>query len=377
MAKIVYLSKYPPIEGGIAAKAFWLAKALGKQGHEIHIVTDRLDTETEYSHSIKGDGPASKNVFIHRPQGDIPWHIPNDNHRAVDLLDLAVQVIRETNADVIDTGYLIPYGLIGYLASQVTGVPFLLRHGGSDIQKFVKTGIWNNLIKNAFENASLVITDKINYDVIQPLSNHSTVLPPYVPDPSFFYHPDTVPKGQPILALIGKANYHWRHKGWHRVIDIMKHLRTKFKLVIVSQGIGIVEFRKYVEERIDGSVKWKNFVHPLKMPALFHSINGIFYLCRDLPFPVFSNLILETVYCGKTVITDQPDLFQTYGKEGLDVGKFSPSVGLIPGNDPESAARIISDHFLGLSASETTRAIDKQDYQSYIRENEKAILSVL
>lgn len=375
--RICLIGKYPPIEGGIAAKTFWLTKALGKQGYEIHVVTDRLDTDPEYSHPMKGDGPASKNVFIHRPQGDIPWHIPNDNHRAVELLDLAVRVIRETNADVIDTGYLIPYGLIGYLASQVTGVPFLLRHGGSDIQKFVKIGIWNNLIKIAFENASLVITDKINYDVIQPLSNHSTVLPPYVPDPSFFYHSDTAPKGQPMLALIGKANYHWRHKGWHRVIDIMKRLRTKFKFVIVSQGIGIEEFREHVEERIDGNVKWKSFVHPLKMPELFHSINGIFYLCQDLPFPVFSNLILEAVYCGKTVITDQADIFQTYRKEGLNIEEFSSSIGLIPGNDPESAAKIISDHFLGLSTSEKTKAIDKQDYQSYIQENEKAILSVL
>ena len=377
MAKIVYLSKFPPLEGGIAAKTFWLTKALGEQGHEIHIVTDRLGVVPEYSHPMEGAGSASKNIFVHRPQGDIPWHIPNDNHRTVELLDLVVRVIRETRADVIDTGYLIPYGLIGYLASQITGVPFLLRHGGSDIQKFVQAGIWNNLIRNAFENASLAITDTINYDAIQQLSHRVTALPPYAPDPSFFYYSDTAPKGQPILALIGKANYHWRHKGWHRVIDIMKHLRTNFKLVIVSQGIGIGEFRKYAEEKIDGNIEWRSFVHPLEMPELFHSINGIFYLCQDLPFPVFSNLIPEAVYCGKTVITDQPDIFQTYRKEGLDIEKFSPGVGLIPGNDPASAARIISDHFPGLNTSEKTRAIDKQDYQSYIQENEKTILSVL
>jgi len=34
------IGKYPPIEGGVSAKVYWLAKALGERGYEVYIFTN-------------------------------------------------------------------------------------------------------------------------------------------------------------------------------------------------------------------------------------------------------------------------------------------------------------------------------------------------
>ena len=125
MAKIICISKYPPLEGGIAAKTYWLCNALAENGHTIHVITDRENISPEYTISACCDEFNHKNVIIHRPLNDIPWYLPNIPDRTSELLDLTLQVINDCGADVIDTGYLIPYGLVGYLASKISGIPFI------------------------------------------------------------------------------------------------------------------------------------------------------------------------------------------------------------------------------------------------------------
>ena len=381
MARIVVINKYPPIEGGIAAKTYWFYRALAERGHTIHIVTDRAGVDSEYCVHPYSEETGVENISVHRPTGEIPWHIPNDMHTDLDLLHTAVKVIKDSKADVIDTGYLIPYGLLGYLASRITEAPFILRHGGSDINKFLKAGIWETLLMEAFERAALMITDKDNYDIVSQLSDRVRILPPYVPDPNVFKPSKTTNKKVPVFALIGKANYYWRHKGWHKVVEILKQLTIPFKWIVVSQGIGFKEFKRYTEENISEDVEWRSFCHPLEMPALLNSIDGMFILYEDLPFPAFPNLFLETLFCGKTIITDRSEILQSFNNEGLLIESFVENVIQIPVNDAGAAARIISEHFKKATASAETvqsdRAISNEDYLSYIRENEKAILSVL
>ena len=186
MAKVICISKYPPLEGGIATKTFWLSKALAERGHKIHIITDREDISPEYSIPNCCGEFNHKNVIVHRPQNEIPWYIPNVPDRTLELLDLTIQVINKYKVDIIDTGYLIPYGIVGYLASKIINIPFILRHGGSDIENFLNNGIWKQLLEKAFAESSITITDQGRLSKIQHLTSHIELLPPYVPNPSFF-----------------------------------------------------------------------------------------------------------------------------------------------------------------------------------------------
>lgn len=376
MARIICISKYPPLEGGISARTFWLCRALAERGHTVHVVTDQENINAEYSSpDFKSDLSVS-NLYIHRPNETIPWHIPNDSHRSLVLLNTILEVIDQHGADVIDTGYLIPYGLVGYLASQITGIPFLLRHGGSDLNKFVDAGIWSNLFTKAFTSASTIITEKENCARFCEFSKLVVAIPPYVPNPAFF-KPLVDKKTKPILALIGKANYYWRHKGWHKVAELMKGLGDRFHYLVVSQGAGFKDFRKYIEDRVDFSIEWRNFVHPFEMPQLLQSLSGIFVLQQGLPFPAFSNLIVEALYCNVTVITDRHDMVQSLRKHGLHIDAESRHILVIPNDQPDQAAEAITNYFERPVMEQIKIKGREFDYAAYIQKNEETILSVI
>ncbi|MEK6777011.1 MAG: glycosyltransferase [bacterium] len=376
MARIICISKYPPLEGGIAAKTYWLCRALAERGHTVHIVTDGENIDADYCSPAFRDQVPVNNLHIHRHQEKIPWHIPNDPHRSLALLNAALEVVDRHGADVIDTGYLIPYGLVGFLAGQMTGLPFLLRHGGSDLNKFLDKGIWSNLITKAFKGAGAVITDREHYGGFYGLSKRVISIPPYVPDPAFFKH-SSGEKLKPTLALIGKTNYCWRHKGWHRAINIIKSIGDRFRCLIVSQGIGLKDFRKYVEDGINSVIEWKEFVHPLEMPRVLQSVNGIFVLQHDLPFPVFANIVMEALYCNVTVITDRPDMFQSLKKQVLHIDAESRNILVVPSDEPDTAAETIINYFTRLIPEQIDVSYREADYAGYIQQNEDAILSVI
>ncbi|MBU4372629.1 MAG: glycosyltransferase [Proteobacteria bacterium] len=376
MARIICISKYPPLEGGIAAKTYWLCRALAERGHTVHVVTDGENIDAYYCSHTFQDQASVKNLHIHRPQEKIPWHIPNDPHRALALLNAALEVFDRHGADVIDTGYLIPYGLVGCLAGQMTGLPLLLRHGGSDLNKFLDKGIWANLIMKAFNSASAVITDNDHCGAFGGLSKKIISIPPYVPDPAFF-KPAPGEKSKPTLALIGKANYYWRHKGWHRAIEIMKSLGDHFHYLIVSQGIGLKDFRKFAEDRIGSVLEWKEFVDPVEVPRLLQSVSGLFVLQNDLPFPVFSNMVMEALYCNVTVIIDRTDMVQSLKKQDLHIDAESRNILVVPSDESDAAAEMIINYFARSIPEQIDVSQREADYAAYINRNEEVILSVI
>ena len=128
--RIALLSKYPPLEGGIAAKTYWLARGLAARGHTIHVITHGISAGGSYRIKGSEDPPIRMpNLQVHRSPDDIPWHIPEDKEYALALLDITINVIREYKIQILDTGYLVPYGILGHLAKVSTGVHHVVRHG--------------------------------------------------------------------------------------------------------------------------------------------------------------------------------------------------------------------------------------------------------
>ncbi|MFX0197162.1 MAG: glycosyltransferase [Candidatus Hodarchaeota archaeon] len=371
MARIVYISKYPPLEGGIAAKSYWLAQALGTRGHNVHIVTDRNDADK--IHTIPGATslPSHPKVTVYRPDQQVPWHIPQDEHRALGLLDKALEVIEKAKPDVIAAGYLVPYGLVAFLASQITGIPYVLSHGGSDIRKFVGAGIWPNIWERALSGAKWVITDVEQKDEIERWNARNRILPPYVPDPAIFVPTAREKRERPVLALIGKANYYWEHKGWHRVIDIWSRMGEGFDFAVVSQGAGLNRFRAYVKEHFGNRVSWQPFVPPWEMPSSLRSVDALFHFEVDLPFPMFSNLVVEALCCGTAVISDREEMMERYRAHGLDLSQRDELVLSVSKQNPNRAAEKIRDFLAAPSGS--VCPCSPNDYDQYLAANEEIL----
>jgi len=364
VARIVYISKYPPLQGGIAAKTYWLVQALAKRGHEIHVVTDRTDVDKMYMVPGLTSIPSHADVSIHRPQHEAPWHIPYDPHRSISLLNEALAVVDKIKPDVMIAGYLVPYGLTAYLVNQLHGIPYVLFHGGSDIQKFVQAGIWSHLWKEVFSKAKWVVTDANQSKEIERWTERYRVLAPYVPDPAIFMAGEKTKRKRPILALIGKANYYWQQKGWSRVIDIWSMLNESFEFVVISQGIGLKRFQSYAKKHLDNRINWRPFVAPWEMPSLLRSIDALFHFETDLPFPIFSNLVIEALYCGIPVVIDKKDLIKRYSNHGLDLRKRTKFVLDVPHQDAKHSVEKIKEFFS--MRFDDVSSFETKDYDKYI-----------
>jgi glycosyltransferase involved in cell wall biosynthesis len=203
--KICIISKFPPIQGGISAKTYWMAKGLAERGVEVHVITNANCVEEEYR--IDDQSPElPANLTVHYVMPDIPWHIPCSELYIPRLLDKSLEIIGDNQIDLIDVNYLIPYGIVGYLLSNITGIPYVLRHGGSDIAKFLEQGVFGHLLPEVTRNASAIVTDDKNRNFFKDNNSNIYTLPRYVPDERYF-KPAVGSHGIPTFAYIGKINH--------------------------------------------------------------------------------------------------------------------------------------------------------------------------
>lgn len=289
--------------------------------------------------------PEMPGVFIHRGDQVVPWHIPNDSHRTISLLDKALQVVAEEKPDLIVGGYLVPYGIIASLLSRLTGIPFVLMHGGSDIHKFLLNNVWPHALPQALAEACLVVTDYDNQDHISRFTNSIKVLPPYVPAPSAFTRLPRPARDTITLALIGKANYHWHHKGWLKIVDLWEQLGDEFRFMVVSQGIGLENFKTFLAKKLVNRINWIPFVPPWNMPDLLRKIDGLLYFQDQLPYPMFSNTVLEALACGTPVITGSINILEGYRKHGIDLGNCTKDLPLFTIPDTKTFKALMTKHF--------------------------------
>lgn len=292
-------------------------------GVDVHVVTNALGAEKEYVISAT-DAPAQKGVTIHYTQPDTPWHIPYSPLYLEKMVDLALRVCQEEQINLIDTHYLIPYGIAGYLVSKLTGIPYLIRHGGSDIHKFWQAGLLSELLHRTLSEAAAVISDSRDLADLNP-STHN--LPRYVPDETHF-HPTHKVHSHPTYAYIGKINYYWHHKGLDRILEFVSQLPRNSRVVFLAQGKGKEDFLRCCgTERIE----LLNFIPPWQMPAFLQQVDYLFYFTRNSPIRDFSNLVLEAVSCGARILTDSLpdfDIYQSYfnvSEAVLDIEQFQPT----------------------------------------------------
>jgi len=300
--KVCIISKYPPIQGGVSAKTYWLARGFAEAGHEIHVVTNGNCVEKEY---FIDDNPDEliPNLAVHFVTPDIPWHIPDSKLYTSRLLDKALEITENHQIDIIDTNYLVPYGIVGYLLSNITGIPYILRHGGSDLAKFLHKGLFSHLLGSVVQNAAAIITDDKNRGVFEATNSNVYVLPRYIPDEKYFKS-TMISHEVPTFAYIGKINHYWKYKSLDKIVDIFSGIKEEHTLHLVGQGKGFREFAKFVEAHGIRTHEFRKFVHPVNMPYLLGHIDYLLYFSQDNPIKDFSNIVCEAVWSGVPVITD-------------------------------------------------------------------------
>ncbi len=363
--KLALISKYPPLEGGIAAKTYWLARGLAARGHEVLVLTHAESAGGKYR--IPGNSARFDfGVRVHRAGDGTPWHVPEDPQYALALLERAVAVIQDDCVQLIDSGYLVPYGIVGGLAKRIACVSHVLRHGGSDVEKFLKRGVLGRLLEQSIREADLVITETQYAELLDGLGGRAACQLPYVPDGEAF-----APRGgssvRGRVAFIGKINYHWRYKRLDAIAAIMALLAGEFECWIVGQGNGLDGFRAYVGDSLAARLRWHPFVHPGEMPDLLGQIDAVFALESALPYPMFSNLAVEALCTGVGVITDRADFANTYR---LLVTADEDHILTVPSQSPERAADAIRNWLIGRRRLPVPKQLTT--FNQYLQETESS-----
>ena len=371
--KIALFGKYPPLEGGIAAKNYWLARGLLERGHEVHVITNRISAGCEYQIKDAGQDPAIKqNLWIHRPSNEIPWHIPDYDENELTLLDLAINIVREYSIQILDTGYLIPYGVLGHLTKCTTGVCHIIRHGGSDLEIFLKRKILETLIDEAITHADMVVTDTQCRNLFERMTSRLVTQPAYIPDNRAFVSSEKQ-RTKYRLAVIGKINYHWQYKNLHIVADIMQQLTEQFECWVIGQGKGMPDFQKSLSPETIVHIKWYPFVAPWEMPQLLNQLDAVFIFESGLPHRVVSNLALEAISSGVGIITDRVDFAETY----RDIVKIDKNqVIVVSLSEPSSATGMI-EQWIRERAHNVQPSHQLVSYQEYLSTNEAIYADLL
>jgi hypothetical protein len=279
-------------------------------GHEIAVVTNAADVEPEYRIAGCEEHLAwlqyERGLLLRNAAGPVPWHIPDGPAYLERLVNELLSVLRVGGWDVIESDYLVPYGVAGHMASALTGIPHVVRHGGSDLGKFLDHPGFTVLLRDVLAGAREVITDPQHEARLRALGARNTLAPIYEPDRGVFTTDGRTNRGGPsVYAFIGKVNHHWRRKG----LDLIARWYASqpsgsVRLRLIGQGRGLEDFRAWARGELGLELSFEPFVPPWEMPRVLREIDYLFALSVDDPIPSWSMIAAEAIASGCDVIRD-------------------------------------------------------------------------
>jgi glycosyltransferase involved in cell wall biosynthesis len=314
--KVCLIAKYPPIEGGESSKTYWMARGLGRRGCDVHIVTNAWEVEDEYRESITVSDLNSHyqphSVFVHNtdPFSD-PSYIPYSKPYTEKISGLAIDVIRQFDVDIVDSWYLLPYAVSGFMASSITGKPQIVRHAGSDITRLFNSPMMNSLFVEIFRRSRIVTYpgDKALFDDLgiddscihlnRLVSVDTSVFTPEAEalDMREFFGPDF--DNEPVITYAGKVGV---TKGVYELVEAFANLREKARLLFVCGGAGAKRLHEVIcQKGLNSRIAFRSFLPPWKMPSVFRASICVVVPERDFPVaqhtPILPREVLATGSC--------------------------------------------------------------------------------
>ncbi len=171
--RICIIGKYPPIQGGVSMRTYWTAHGLAARGHDVHVVTNAKEVAPPFRMHMRTQdwqrceasyGQDSVTVHWTDPVDRSQAHIPMASPFVSKLATLAAGAHSARPFDVIVSHYLEPYGVAGYLAAQMTGVPHVARMAGSDAGRLWHHPQLEGLYDHVLRSAEVVVAAHVVAD---------------------------------------------------------------------------------------------------------------------------------------------------------------------------------------------------------------------
>ena len=174
--RILVIGKYPPILGGVSSQTYFTCKSLAERGHQVYIVTNGLECEPSLrscplanrnGDSVSSANPCVIDISALANFAYVPWASPFLSR----IIGASLRVVREESIDLIVGWYFEPFGLAAAIVGAVSGVPYLLRHAGSDLGKLSKNADLCESYRFATAGAAAMITSGGSSEVLDKLVN--------------------------------------------------------------------------------------------------------------------------------------------------------------------------------------------------------------
>src|SRR5258708_4540838 len=147
-------------------RTYWTAHGLARRGHDVHVVTNAKEAVAPYRMYMRpqdwdrcGAAYGAGSVTVHwtDPVDRSQSHIPMASPFVTKLAATAARAHAERPFDVIYSHYMEPYGVAGYLAAQMTGVPHVVRMAGSDAARLSHHPQFELLYDHVLRSAEVVV----------------------------------------------------------------------------------------------------------------------------------------------------------------------------------------------------------------------------
>jgi glycosyltransferase involved in cell wall biosynthesis len=345
--RICVIGKYPPIEGGVSARNFWVSRLLAERGHQVCVVTNAPEVEMEFRmhfrdhdrESLEYANPESGGwvklfgtPLVSKRHRYIPWANPFVSKLAA----LACETIREHNCEVIYSYYFEPYAVAAHLAARWTGVPYIVKHAGSDLGRLIQLPDLRTTYQEVVKAADLVATHPSTVDrfLDMGVAEEKLFTELRYAVPQSFFHPAAEPmdiagliesfeqpdssgdllakRGVPFdvsiptIGIYGKVG---ETKGSYDLVRAMGRLAReglRFNLLAMVHGWSFREaqFRQAVlEEGLTAKTWLLPFVPPWHVPSFIRRCTAICFLERDFPISLHAPTVPREVQaCGTCLV---------------------------------------------------------------------------
>jgi glycosyltransferase involved in cell wall biosynthesis len=164
--EVCIFGKYPPIEGGVSMRTYWLSHGLARLGHTVHVVTNAKEVRLPYRMFMRPEdwarceaqyGRGSVKVHWTEPYGQQEWHIPNNAPFVTKLASVGLELTKGRPIDLLYAHYLEPYGIAAHIVAQAAGLPLAMRPAGSDAGRLWSLPQFRALYDHVLTSAAAVI----------------------------------------------------------------------------------------------------------------------------------------------------------------------------------------------------------------------------
>ncbi|WP_137791900.1 glycosyltransferase [Bacillus sp. E(2018)] len=348
--EVLFITKFPPVIGGVATQEYWRARHLALNGFKVRVVTNcneadvslrsnnwRIDDLSWIDFTDQKSGGLLKTYFtepsfLKETINQKHRHIPMDSMSQSKLFGLAYKVIKEYNSSVIISGYLEPYGAAANELSIKTGIPVYQHFAGSDIERLSNIPEIGWRYESLLQEAAMISTswDKLSrllsFNI--PLQKLNIIPPPTLLPSELFCTEGKkmyVKNGNEIvLGIYGKYS---PHKCAEELLQaslqlIEKGLEIKVFLLLVDEYSTNIQLMKYIDElKARNAIIIGRGVPPWRIPEFIRSCDAICLLESDFPIKVHAPITpLEVALCGKPILFSN-EMYNKIRIEGFEEGK--------------------------------------------------------